>query len=180
MKYDPDAARKLLAEAGYGPNKPLKLKIAISPSVSGQMQPLLMNEFVQQSLAEVGIQVDCEVVEWNALSYIRRVGAKADISRIVSAIKYSYARQDPYSAFIRHLQCNLTAPGGTNWGYYCDLAMGALFGRARTTFDKGDQQHVLETIHEEIVDDALFVMIDQDVNSLTMSSNVKGFVQAQT
>ena len=144
------------------------------------MQPLPMNEFVQQNLAEVGIQVDYEVVEWNTLLNIWRAGAKADIARGVSAINFSYSLQDPYSAFIRHLQCNLTAPNGTNWGYFCDPAMDTLFDQVRTTFDPPEQLHVLETIHETIVDDALFVMITHDVNPRAMSPRVKGFVQAQS
>ena len=40
VKHDPATARKLLAEAGYGPNKRPKIKIAISTSGSGQMLPL--------------------------------------------------------------------------------------------------------------------------------------------
>ena len=39
-----------MAEAGHSPAKPLKVKVQISASGSGQMQPLPMNEFVQQSL----------------------------------------------------------------------------------------------------------------------------------
>jgi ABC-type transport system substrate-binding protein len=36
LKYDPEAAIKLLAEAGYGPKNPVKIKVIISPSGSGQ------------------------------------------------------------------------------------------------------------------------------------------------
>ena len=72
LKYNPTEAKKLLKEAGYGPDKPLVLKALISPSGSGQMQPLPMNEFIQQNLAEVGIKVDFEVVEWNQLINIWR------------------------------------------------------------------------------------------------------------
>mgnify|MGYP003693855997 CR=1 FL=1 len=80
LKYDPAEAKKLLKEAGYGPDKPLVLKALISPSGSGQMQPLPMNEFIQQNLAEVGIKVDFEVVEWNhAHQYLAR-GRQADAS----------------------------------------------------------------------------------------------------
>ncbi len=179
VTYDPDAAKKLLAEAGYSPAKPLKLKVAISASGSGQMQPLPMNEFVQQNLADVGIQVDYEVVEWNTLINIWRAGAKADISRGVSAINYSYFIQDPFTGFIRHLQSNFAPPNGTNWGYYSDPAMDKLFDQVRNTFDKSEQTKVLEKVHEKYVDDALFIMITHDVNPRAMSPKVKGFVQAQ-
>ena len=73
--------KKLLAEAGYGPNKPLKIKILISASGSGQMQPLPMNEFVQQNLAEVGIKVEFEVIEWNTLINFWRARRQARLDR---------------------------------------------------------------------------------------------------
>ena len=38
IRYDPAEAKRLLAEAGYGPAKPLKLRVTISPSGSGQTQ----------------------------------------------------------------------------------------------------------------------------------------------
>ncbi|RPH40897.1 MAG: ABC transporter substrate-binding protein, partial [Burkholderiales bacterium] len=52
IRFDPEAARKLMAEAGHSAAKPLKVKVQISASGSGQMQPLPMNEFVQQSLKQ--------------------------------------------------------------------------------------------------------------------------------
>jgi peptide/nickel transport system substrate-binding protein len=76
LEYKPEEAKKLLKEAGYTPEKPLVTKVLISPSGSGQMQPLPMNEVVQQNLAEVGIKVEFEVVEWNQLINIWRAGAK--------------------------------------------------------------------------------------------------------
>nr|WP_246696730.1 ABC transporter substrate-binding protein [Methylobacterium planeticum] len=177
--YDPEAAKKLLAEAGYGPGKPLKTKILISASGSGQMQPLPMNEFVQQSLAEVGIEISFEVVEWNTLINIWRAGAKSDMARGATGMNYSYFIQDPFTAFIRHLQCDLTPPAGTNWGYHCDPEMDKLFAEVRNAFDPAQQLAVLKKVHEKFVDDALFIMITHDVNPRAMSPKVKGFVQAQ-
>ena len=179
LKHDPEAAKKLLAEAGYGPNKPVQTKILISASGSGQMQPLPMNEFVQQSLAEVGIKIDFEVVEWNTLINIWRAGAKDGSSRAATGMNYTYFIQDPFTGFIRHLQCNLTPPAGTNWGYYCDPEMDKLFGEVRNTFDPAAQTAVLRKIHEKYVDEALFLMVTHDVNPRAMSSKVKGFAQAQ-
>jgi ABC-type transport system substrate-binding protein len=179
LTYDPAAAKKLLAEAGYSPEKPLKTKILISASGSGQMQPLPMNEFVQQNLAEVGIKIDFEVVEWNTLINIWRAGAKHESSRGGTGMNYTYFIQDPFTGFIRHLQCDLQPPAGTNWGHYCDPDMDKLFAEVRATFDPKAQTAILQKIHEKYVDDALFLMVTHDVNPRAMSGKVKGFVQAQ-
>jgi peptide/nickel transport system substrate-binding protein len=179
LTYDPAQAKKLLAEAGYGPNKPISTKILISASGSGQMQPLPMNEFVQQSLAEVGIKVEFEVVEWNTLINIWRAGAKHDISRGATGMNYTYFIQDPFTGLIRHVQCDLAPPGGTNWGYYCDPEMDKLLSEVRNAFDPAEQTRLLQKVHEKYVDDALFLMVTHDVNPRAISSKVKGFVQAQ-
>ena len=56
VKYDPAAARNCWPRPATARKKPVKVKILISASGSGQMQPLPMNEYVQQNLAEVGIR----------------------------------------------------------------------------------------------------------------------------
>ena len=177
--YNVTEARRLMKEAGYTPEKPLETKVLIAPSGSGQMQPLPMNELIQQNLADVGIKVTFEVVEWNQLINIWRAGAKDPSARGATAMNYSYFIQDPFTGLIRHLQCNLAPPGGTNWGYYCDPEMDALFDKVRNTFDPEAQTAILQKIHEKYVDEALFLMVTHDVNARAMSPKVKGFVQAQ-
>ncbi len=179
LRRDLAEAKRLLAEAGYGPGKPLRTRILISPSGSGQMQPLPMNEFIQQNLAEAGIQIDFEVVEWNTLINIWRAGAKHESSRGATGMNYSYFIQDPFTGFIRHLQCNLQPPAGTNWGHYCTPEMDALFDKVRNTFDAAEQTRVLQAVHEKFVDDALFLMVTHDVNARAMTPRVRGFTQAQ-
>jgi peptide/nickel transport system substrate-binding protein len=179
VKYDLAEAKKLMKEAGFGPDKPLKTKALISPSGSGQMLPLPMNEFVQQSLAEIGIQIDFEVVEWNQLINLWRAGAKSENARGGTSINFTYFIQDPFTGVIRHLQCNLVAPSGTNWGHYCDPEMDKLFDQVRNTFDAKEQDKVMEKVHEKYVNEALFLMVTHDVNARAMSGKVKNFVQAQ-
>ena len=108
------AAKKLLAEAGFGPTKPLKVKMTISASGSGQMLPLQMNEYIQQNLKDVGIDVEFKVVEWQALLDIWRAGAKAPSAEGTGGVNVSYTTQDPFSAFTRFLRSDVHAPTGVN------------------------------------------------------------------
>ncbi len=179
VTYDPAAAKALMAQAGYGPAKRVRTKVLISPSGSGQMLPLPMNEFVQQNLAEIGIDVTFEIADWNTLINLWRAGAQDPSDRGATAINYTYFIQDPFNGFIRHLQCNLAPPAGTNWGHYCDKGMDALFEQVRNTFDQGEQDKVLQKVHEKYVDDALFLMVAHDVDARAMSKKVKNFVEAQ-
>ena len=77
IRTDRVEARRLLAEAGYGPQRPLTIKVQISASGSGQMQPLSMNEFLQQDLRQVGVNIEFDVVEWNTLFTNWRQGCQA-------------------------------------------------------------------------------------------------------
>ncbi len=179
LRHDVAEAKKLMTEAGFGPNKPLETKILIAPSGSGQMQPLPMNEFVQQNLADAWIKITFEVVDWNTLINIWRAGAKHESSRGATGMNYTYFIQDPFTGLIRHLQSSLQPPAGTNWGFYSDPEMDGLFDKVRNTFDAAEQTKVLQKIHEKYVDEALFLMVTHDVNPRAMSPKVKGFVQAQ-
>jgi len=179
VRYDPAEAKKLLAEAGFGPSNPVKAKILISSSGSGQMQPMPMNEYIQQNLAEVGIKVDFEVVEWNTLINLWRAGSKSELAHGATGMNYSYFIQDPFTAFIRHVDSKLVAPNGTNWGFYQNADMDALIDKARNTFDAAEQDKVLQKIHEKIVDEALFLFVTHDVNPRELSPKIQGFVQAQ-
>ncbi len=179
LRHDPAAARKLLAEAGYTAARPLTLKVLIPSSGSGMMQPIPMNEFLQQNLRDVGVKVDLEVLEWNALLVAWRGGAKDPANRGAVALNYSYFIQDPFTAFVRHVKSDLVSPKGTNWGWYQDREMDALLMAAQTSFEADAQTAALQRLHEKFVEDQLFVMVTHDVNARAMSPRVQGFVQAQ-
>jgi hypothetical protein len=65
--YDPDKARRLLTEAGDGPVNPLRLKVQIPTAGSGNMVPLPMGEFVQQSYKEIAVEVEYDMVGWGIM-----------------------------------------------------------------------------------------------------------------
>ena len=60
--YDPDQARALLAELGYGPDNPLKVIMSVSALQGWDESHIIM----QQQLAEVGIEAEMEVRQFAA------------------------------------------------------------------------------------------------------------------
>lgn len=180
LGYDPDQARALLAEAGYGPGRPLRTKVAISAGGSGQMQPLTMNEVIQQNLKEVGIEVEFEVLEWNALLVIRREGSPKAQPRGVTAINVSYGAADPFTGFMRVMKADMVAPAGGNWGNLNDPVLEPLFDAAYKAMDSKEQDAIIARIHTHVVDEALFLFVAHDLNPRAMSKRVQGFVQARS
>ena len=180
IKYDTAAAKKLMQEAGYSAAKPLKVKVQISASGSGQMQPLPMNEFVQQNLKECFFDVAFDVIEWNTLFTNWRRGAKDPTANGANAINVSYAAMDPFFAMVRFTSTKAFPPVSNNWGYFGNAEFDDLIAKARTAFVDKDRDAALARLHARIVEEAPFVWIAHDVGPRAMSAKVKGVVQPRS
>ena len=179
VKYDPAAARKLLAEAGYGPDKRCKIKVLTSQAGSGQMQPLPMNEFVQENLNQVGFAVEIEVVDWEALRARRRARADGADNKGVYCLNNSWSIMDPDFGFLSVVESKNAPPVGNNWGLYSDPKADELGNNARLEFDPEKRDQAIARLHEYIVDQAMWVWIVHDLNPRALSPKVKGFVSPQ-
>jgi ABC-type transport system substrate-binding protein len=180
IKYDVAAAQKLMAEAGHTAAKPLKVKVQISASGSGQMQPLPMNEFVQQSLKQCHFDVQFDVIEWNTLFTNWRRGAKDPTANGANAINVSFSAMDPFFAMVRFVSTKTFPPVSNNWGYFGNAEIDKLIADARTSFDDKSRDAALAKLHARIVEEAPFVWIAHDVGPRAMSPKVKGVVQPRS
>jgi peptide/nickel transport system substrate-binding protein len=180
IKYDPEAAKKLMTEAGHSAAKPLKVKVQISASGSGQMQPLPMNEFVQQSLKACHFDVQFDVIEWNTLFTNWRKGAKDPSANGANATNVSFAAMDPFFAMVRFTSTKTFPPVSNNWGYYGNAQVDKLIADARSSFDDKARDAALAKLHAHIVEEAPFVWIAHDVGPRAMSPKVKGVVQPRS
>jgi peptide/nickel transport system substrate-binding protein len=180
IKYDPEAAKKLMSEAGFSAAKPVKVKVQISASGSGQMQPLPMNEFVQQSLKQCFFDVQFDVTEWNTLFTNWRNGAKHPTANGSHAINVSYAAMDPFFAMVRFTSTKTFPPVSNNWGFFGNDEFDKLIADARTSFEDKARDAALARLHARIVEEAPFVWIAHDVGPRAMAAKVKGVVQPRS
>ncbi len=179
-KYDPAAAKKLMQEAGYSAAKPAQVKVITSASGSGQMQPLPMNEFIQQNLKQCFFDVKIDVVEWNTLFSSWRLGAKDPSAHGANAINVTAATMDPYFAMVRFASTEAFPPKAQNWGFYGNKETDELVKKARTTFDPKARDQALARLHEAMVNDPVFLFVAHDVGPRAISAKVKGVVQPKS
>ncbi|NBS47123.1 MAG: ABC transporter substrate-binding protein [Betaproteobacteria bacterium] len=180
IKYDVKAAQALMQKAGFSAAKPMKAKVQISASGSGQMQPLPMNEFVQQSLKQCYFDIEFDVIEWNTLFTNWRIGAKDATARGAHAINVSYAAMDPFFAMVRFTSTKTFPPVSNNWGFFGNDEFDKLIADARGTFDDKGRDAALAKLHARIVEEAPFIWIAHDVGPRAMSAKVKGVVQPKS
>jgi peptide/nickel transport system substrate-binding protein len=139
-----------------------------------------MNEFVQENLREVGIDLDLVTIEWNALTDRGRQGFQHADNAQLGAMNISYNFQEPQSAFVRFFHSTSVPPVGANRMPYLNPEVDRLIEEAEREFDLRKQDQVLAKVHEIIVDDAPWVFIVHDLNPRAMSPKVKNFVQPQS
>ena len=180
IKYDVKAAQALMTQAGFSAAKPVKVKVQISASGSGQMQPLPMNEFVQQSLKQCFFDVEFDVIEWNTLFTNWRRGAKDPTANGAHAINVSYAAMDPFFGLVRFTSTKTFPPVSNNWGHFGNAEFDKLIADARNNFDDKARDEALAKLHARIVEEAPFVWIAHDVGPRAMSAKVKGVVQPRS
>ena len=180
IKYDPDQARALLKEAGFGPGKPVKVKFLISTAGSGQMQSLPMNEFVQETMNDVGFDVSFDTMDWEALRARRRGGVELPDNKGADGICNSWSFTDPDIGLIGTSWSKMRPPGGYNWGGFSDPEADALAAKAKVEFDKGKQDAILAQLHARIVDQAMWIWVVHDLNPRALGPKVTGYVEAQS
>src|SRR3954452_15132945 len=164
IKYDLAEAKRLVKEAGYGPDKPLKATFIIANGGTGQMLSLPINEFLQQSFKEIGVEVEFKVVELEVLYTAWRKGAADDSMKGITSNNIAYVTSDPLYAIVRFFDSRQVAPVGVNWGGYKNPKVDALIDEAKQSFDPAKQDQLIAQAHSVIVDDAALVWVVHDSN----------------
>jgi ABC-type transport system substrate-binding protein len=178
--YDVKRAQQLMTEAGYSASKPLKLRVSISNSGSGQMMPLPMNEVIQQTLKQCFFDVSFDVVEWGTLITIMRTPTTAPAMAKVDAINVSLPPESDISTMAIFTRPSALPPAGLSWTGWKSERYDADFQKIEESTDPAEILALTKDAHEEFVDTAPWAFFVHDLNPRAMTSKVKGFIGAQS
>jgi peptide/nickel transport system substrate-binding protein len=168
--YDPDRAKQLLADAGYGDG--FTTTLAYPTGGSGNMQPQAMNEALQADLAAVGITIELQPVEWATMIGSinqRQIPGGADI------VNFSMSFSPPTFWPIM-----LGADSSNNLAFYDNPEVPALIEKANATVDDTARSDVYAQVSSIVTADAPWLFVVSDLNPRALAPYVKGFVEPQS
>jgi hypothetical protein len=113
-----------------------------------------MNEFVQENLRDVGIDLEIIPIEWNALTQRFRQGLQHPDNAQLGAMNVSFNFLEPWSAFTRFFHSASIPPKSVNVMPYLNPEVDRLIEAAEQEFDLSQQDRILTQVHERIVEDA--------------------------
>jgi peptide/nickel transport system substrate-binding protein len=175
--YDPERAKALLKQAGH--DKPIKIKVQISTSGSGQMLPVPMNELIQQSMAAAGFELEFDVLDYGQLVINSRLSPDSPTLKSIDAHNFALMATD-YSFLYRWFHSDNFTPISNNWMHWKNEEFDRLLDSVGIDFDHPEQNPNITRAHELLVDEAPCVWIVHDLNARAFVPTLKGYIPAQS
>lgn len=163
--YDPEGAKKLLEEAGYGDG--LKLVFELPQYGTGE----IVETWIQRDLKKIGIDVELRKFEW--VTYLGRWASGMTGDAAMNTIGWGMSTPAWIGIVSR---CDTVPPGGQNSGYYCNPEVDKLLDAAILTPDPAAARDLYQKANRLIMDDAAFVPTVDDLQPVILAPSVKGFV----
>ena len=168
-KYDPDAAKKMLEDAGVSN---LSMKVWAMPVA----RPYMLNarraaELIQADFQKIGVTVEVVSYEW--AEYLERSKAKDRDGAVI--LGWTGDNGDPDNFLDTLLGCD--AVGGNNRAQWCNEEFDALMTKAKETADVAERTKLYEEAQVIFKREAPWNTLDHSLVSIPMSKKVSGFVQ---
>jgi dipeptide transport system substrate-binding protein len=166
--YDPEAAKKALADAGVSG---LKMKIWAMP-VQRPYNPNArrMAELIQADFAAVGVEAEIVSYEWG--EYLKRSSAVDRDGAVL--LGWTGDNGDPDNFLAVLLGCD--AVGGNNRAQWCDKSFEELIQKAKGTSDQAERTKLYQEAQKIFKEQAPWATIAHSLVTVPMAKGVSGFV----
>jgi peptide/nickel transport system substrate-binding protein len=166
--YDPERARKLLAEAGYAGG--FSTTLWVPESGSGMQSPVAMSTVIQSNLKAVGVNVTLQTMEWGA--YLAKLRTK---EQDLFALSWMAGNEDPDMVMYPLLHSSQWTPNGPNRALYRNDKYDELLHQARLTTDQKKRAELYREAQRILLDDAPWVFVDHEIQTAAHAKRVQGF-----
>jgi len=159
-------ARKLMAEAGYGPNKKLKATYAVRMSSPFY---LVGASLVADQLRSIYIDGEIEQKEYSLLTAALMKGAYTMTFETIGA-----AIDDPDVAFYEGFNC--ASP--RNYMKYCNREVEAKIEEQSSTVDPVTRKKLVQALDLQLQQDVARVSLYQQINHVCWHPYLKGYIRS--
>jgi peptide/nickel transport system substrate-binding protein len=166
--YDPERAKKLLAEAGYPAG--FTTSMWVPESGSGMQSPVAMATVMQSNLKAVGVNVTLQTFEWGA--FIAKLRSK---EQELFALSWMAGNEDPDMVMYPLLHSSQWTPGGPNRALYKNDKFDDLLHQARLTTDQAKRAELYRQAQRILADDPPWIFVDHEIQTAVHSKRVQGF-----
>jgi peptide/nickel transport system substrate-binding protein len=166
--YDPERAKKLLAEAGH-PNG-FTTTLWVPESGSGMQSPVAMSTVIQSNLKAIGVNVTLQTMEWGA--YLAKLRSK---EQELFALSWMAGNEDPDMVMYPLLHSSQWTPNGPNRALYKNEKFDEILHQARLTTDEKKRADLYRQAQRILVDDAPWIFVDHEIQTAAHVKRVQGF-----
>ena len=171
-KYDPDAARKLLAEAGYPDGFSSDLW-AMPVQRPYNPDARRIGELMQADLAKVGVKANIVSYEWG--EYRKR--AQAGEGQMVQ-LGWTGDNGDPDNFFTPLAGCDAARLGGGNIAKWCNKAFNDVITQAARITDQAQRKKLYDQAQQIMAEERPFFFIAHSITFQPMRKEVEGFLMS--
>jgi peptide/nickel transport system substrate-binding protein len=158
-----DHARKLVAEAGYGPGKPLRVEMVTRAiAVYVDMASFVINELKQVGIEAILKQV--ETAQWHPMA------TRGDYQ--IGANLTGLGADDPDANFYENFACG----SPRNYSFYCSEQVMKMIDQQSMELDPAKRLALVIAVQKQLEQDAARPTLDQRLDYFTVWPHVKNMV----
>ncbi len=170
-EYDPDRAREMLAEAGY----PDGFDVTLYHPTGRYPQDSTVAEVVQDQLADVGVNLTLETMEWSSyLDFLYLPEDESDYRMYL--LGWGTVTLDADYGLFALFHGDQGAPAGNNISYYRNSEVDDLLERARVNTNPDERESLYADAIELIWDDASWLFLYNEGQVNASRTHVEGLI----